>query len=228
MQRGCHDQHQCPLELLPPQQRVVSSIASSRSRKAPGICANASLPSSLPPEHSGVCCVTGGRGREGSPHPHWRGQFCWAACSPLGAHPVTLALACHEISEISVKCLLNVGTWLSLHLELAAERGAPSLSTLICTASPLQNGPILSVRGSAIGHKETVTSGVSWKSGSWSSSQQAWPDTPGPHPGAASLPATCHTPSKLQLPEGSLKPVPTSPPPPAPSTAARRLGGTQL
>lgn len=140
-----------------------------KEQEDPGHLCKRLSPSSLPPERSGLCCVIGGRR-----------QFCRAACSPLGAHPVTLALARHEISKISIECLLNVGTWLSLHLELAAERGAPSLSALICTASPLQNGPILSVWGGvAIGHKETVPSGVSWKSGSWSSSQQAWTDAPG-------------------------------------------------
>ena len=107
-----------------------------KEQEDPGHLCKRLSPSSLPPERSGLCCVIGGRQ-----------QFCRAACSPLGAHPVTLALARHEISKISIECLLNVGTWLSLHLELAAERGAPSLSALICTASPLQNGPILSVWG---------------------------------------------------------------------------------
>lgn len=88
LQRGCHDQHQCPLELPPPQQRVVSSVASSRSRRAPGICVNASPPSSLPPERSRVCCVIGGLGQGGeSPSPLEVGSSAGQPAVPWGPTP---------------------------------------------------------------------------------------------------------------------------------------------
>lgn len=84
-----------------------------------------------------------GRGR-GGPVPSGGGQLRDSLQSPGGPPFHSCPRSPQDFRN------LNVGMWPSLHLELAAESGAPSLSSLICTAVPYRTTPSCLYRGGAL------------------------------------------------------------------------------
>ena len=100
-------------------------------------------PAHFPQSIPGSAVSSGGwRGRgRGGPVPSGGGQLRDSLQSPGGPPFHSCPRSPQDFRN------LNVGMWPSLHLELAAESGAPSLSSLICTAVPYRTTPSCLYRG---------------------------------------------------------------------------------